>query len=59
VLLGACPEAKPKGPLWLGLLILQAREKKGQTGKGVVYTDGKMLPPPSDRERARKITLGT
>jgi len=27
------------------LLILQVREKKGQTGTGVVYMDGKMLPP--------------
>jgi hypothetical protein len=25
--------------------ILQAREKSGQTIDGVVYTDGKMLPP--------------
>jgi len=29
------------------LLILQVREKKGQTMAGVVYTDGKMLPPPA------------
>jgi hypothetical protein len=29
------------------LLILQAREKKGQTPVGVVYRDGKMLPPPT------------
>jgi hypothetical protein len=26
-------------------LILPAQEKKGQTRRGVVYGDGKMLPP--------------
>jgi hypothetical protein len=34
-------------------LILQAQEKKGQTGRGVVYTDGKMLPPPTGPRRGQ------
>ena len=30
-----------------GRLILQMRWHKGQSAEGVVYTDGKMLPPPA------------
>jgi hypothetical protein len=33
------------------MLILQAQEKKGQTWLGVVYSDGKMLPPPSQNPK--------
>ena len=31
--------------LWEQEAILQAKEKERQTYQGVVYTDGKMLPP--------------